>query len=358
MIRASIRAENLEFYGPEPEPDDTEMSSSDRAKALTWYGYNTDASMVREFYQDLLKAMDRQDDLKTLKRVPDVWLNRTGSYLSRLVMRGATLPESSLRFLEDRLTETLSHAEEEEQTKAKGTTNIQERIREKTSIFIGNLEGMIDDGLTEDWNMYDHLRLTNATPLIAREVVKRYTPVRDELVEAHETTDPQLLEGYGSYGNEGIAKLALFYNAIIEDAARYAETGKKMRMPRKKKALSVEKLLRGFKYSKSYADMRIASIDPTKIIGAQELWTFNWKNNLLTVFRALDRGGLSIRGSKIVNFDETSSVAKKIGRKTQERVDGVLSGGKVALRNLMNDISGTGGKPSRLNDSTILLRTL
>jgi hypothetical protein len=102
--------------------------------------------------------------------------------------------------------------------------------------------------------------------------------------------------------------------------------------------------------------LRLASIDPVKVLEAQELWTYNWKTKTLSVMKAIDRGGLMIKGTTIINYAPQNSFAKTIGRKTQETLDEVLTGGKVALRKIME-----GAKPiksTRINDSTVLLRVI
>jgi hypothetical protein len=105
--------------------------------------------------------------------------------------------------------------------------------------------------------------------------------------------------------------------------------------------------------------MKLASIPPEQIVGAQELWTYNTKYKILTLFKALDRGGLDVKGSSIIKYDETASKSKTVGRTEAAKtstIDTVLNGGKVALRNLMNTQKTDKPLAYRINENTILLR--
>jgi hypothetical protein len=76
------------------------------------------------------------------------------------------------------------------------------------------------------------------------------------------------------------------------------------------------------------------------------------------MYQASDAGGLSVKGSSIVNFSEEKSIQKKL-RKPEVTLPEVLSGGKVYLRNALGNIRAVESALSgRLNDDTILLRVV
>ena len=59
---------------------------------------------------------------------------------------------------------------------------------------------MIDDKvITPGWSLYDYLRSKEITPVIANKVVTHFQPIASELVEAIDTKDKDLLEGYRTY---------------------------------------------------------------------------------------------------------------------------------------------------------------
>ena len=145
---------------------------------------------------------------------------------------------------------------------------------------------------------------------------------------------------------------------IVEDAQKYGDVTKKLRAPRKPRAVSIDKKIKGLKFQKEDKKFKIASVNPERIIGASELWTFNTKYKTLTVFRAADRGGLQVKGTSIINYDEANSVTKRTGRKAEYFVERVLNGGKIVLRKLTEE-EGIGSETplaNRINENTILLK--
>ncbi len=106
--------------------------------------------------------------------------------------------------------------------------------------------------------------------------------------------------------------------------------------------------------------MKLTSVNPTSILGAQELWVFNTSNKVLTVFRARGPAGLDVNRTSITGYDVDTSVSKKIGRNTEKIIDRVLNGGKVVLRKLFDDEISSGfiKTSERLNTNTLLLKTV
>jgi hypothetical protein len=132
----------------------------------------------------------------------------------------------------------------------------------------------------------------------------------------------------------------------------------KTRKPRKRKVKSPDELVSKIKYCKDFAELKLVSVKPTDIIGAMQLWVYNTKNRKLGCYHAEDAGGLSVKGSTILNFNETKSVQKTL-RKPAEMLPEVLKGGKVFLRNVIESIRAVeSGLTGRLNDDIILLRTI
>ena len=133
---------------------------------------------------------------------------------------------------------------------------------------------------------------------------------------------------------------------------------KKVRKPRKPRAVSVEKKLKNLKYQKENNEFKIASINPEKIIGAQELWTFNTKYKIVTVLRALDRGGLQVKGTSIIGYDEATSMSKGTGRKPEVVLDKLQNGGKIVLKKLMGELKTDKALQYRINENTILMKVI
>ena len=132
----------------------------------------------------------------------------------------------------------------------------------------------------------------------------------------------------------------------------------KSRKPRQRKQKSPEQLVSKLKYLDKFEELKLESVSPKDIIGALQLWVYNTKSRKLGCYNAEDAGGLSVKGSTILNFNESKSTHKKL-RKPEVTVPQVLNGGKVYLRNALDEIKAVASPLNgRLNTDTILLRTI
>ena len=351
---------NQKYLGDEPTFKNS-YTESEYARALTWYNIMCTTAEAREYIETYFKNTGRTSDLKKFKTVPDTWVPMTAAWIARMIGRGVKVADNSKKFMENQFRNAIdNHSSEakEENTEIKPTNviSIQDRIREKANDIIGSVEELIDIG--EEFSLYDWLKANEIPATYAPRIAAYYAPVLNELIEASEWVNPQLKEGYRHFTKKELDKRILFFNNLIEDAERYADTTKKIRKPRKPRTVSNEKKLKNFKYQKEDATFKIASVNPEKVIGAQELWTFNTKYKTLTVFRALDRGGLQVKGTSIINYDENNSVTKRTGRKPEYYVDKVLNGGKVALRKLTDEMKNDAPLAYRINENTILLKVV
>jgi hypothetical protein len=87
------------------------------------------------------------------------------------------------------------------------------------------------------------------------------------------------------------------------------------------------------------------------------MWTYQVKYKKLTVFRAIDRGGLSFKGSKVTGFDPDTSLTKSVGKKGEQFVSKVLAASKTGLKKVMDECKSAPGKlAERLNEDTLILR--
>ena len=352
---------NLKYMGEEPNLKG-EINESQLGKALNWYNTMATIDECKEYTRDWLKANKRDREAKLISKIPDAYFPTTVGSLSRLISRGCVLPTTNLAFIESKLQEAFSRVVETDKPEVVvEKVSIQDRMRERALDIIGEIEGMIDDtdyGTKGDFNLYDHLKSNEVPAMYAARIVEKYTPWLGELIEALEGKDDQLKEAYGYMKKAQIKERILFFDRLIEDAEKYGNVAKKTRAPRKPRPVSVEKKLKSFKFQKENNEFKVASVNPEKVIGAQELWTFNTKYKTVTVFRALDRGGLQVKGTSIINYDEKTSLTKGTGRQTEKIVQTILNGGKITLRKLMDELKGNQSLQFRINENTILLKVV
>jgi hypothetical protein len=140
------------------------------------------------------------------------------------------------------------------------------------------------------------------------------------------------------------------------------EQQKTQRKPRQKRPQPKDKIISKLKYMKSFDQLKLVSVDPTKILDATELWVYNTKTRKLGKYVVDDPYNtgqkLSVKGTSISNFSETKSIQKTL-RKPEEQLKEFKESGKVALRKFMDNIKAVDIKLNgRLNDQTILLKVL
>jgi hypothetical protein len=348
---------NLKYLGDEPFFNKP-VTNEEYAKALTWYNYMSDTKEAREYLQTWLTAQGRKDDAKKLNRVPDAWIPTTVAYVCRMMSRGAELPASSKAFVLERIQFVLQKAtgSDTDHKPDKPTVSVQDRMRDRQSDIIGDIEALIDS--EEPFSLYDWLKSKEIPAAYCGAIVEHYAPWLGELIEAYEGGDPDLKEAYRHYTKPKLKERILFFNTLIEDAERYGNVTKKTRAPRKPRTVSVEKKLKHLKYQKESNEYKIASINPEKILGAQELWCFNTKYKIVTVFRAIDRGGLQINRSSITGYDEKNSQSKGCGRKPEIVLDKLQNGGKIVLKKLMSELKTDKPLQFRINENTILMKVM
>lgn len=362
--RSEVYMVNVKYMGEEPKFKPGPISDIDKSRAYGWYGTMCDTDDAREYLDTFLKSLNRLEDAKKVKRIPDSSFPLTCAWLARMASQGVKHSEKTMEFFNARVAEAIAlkaaAEEKKEDAPVKEKPNIQERIRDRVAELIGDFEEVLDKHLRGELKEFDAYEYCQKTGLPAQHAVKiasYYAPIYEELEEALEGKDSQLKEAYARCGKNWLKVRIGFLENMLEDLLKYGTNAKKLRVPRKKKPQSVEKKLKNFKYKKEDQEFKLASVPPENIVGAQELWTYNTKYKTLSVFRALDRGGLDVKGASIDKYDEKTSTTRRTGRQAEKIVQGVLGAGKVALRKTMDDLK-EAELQSRIGEHTVLLRVI
>jgi hypothetical protein len=351
---------NRKYMGDEPEFLGA-MTSGEYALALNWYNAMCDNGDARQYITDYLTKRNRKAEAKLLTKLDNCWVPTTVAWRCRLLDRGFEVPSEG-GFLEEKLAEALARVARAEEQPSEGSLapskrSIQDRIRERQSEIIGDIEELLDLDDNE-LSLYDWLKGKAIPATYCQAIVDYYAPILDELIQAYEGKDEQLKEAYRHMSRKQLKDRIMFFNKLIDDAQRYGNVTKKTRAPRKPRTISMDKKLKNLKYQKENNEFKIASINPEKIIGAQELWTFNTKYKIVTVFRAIDRGGLQVKGTSIINYDESTSLSKGTGRQAEIVLDKLQKSGKIVLRKLMEELKTDKPLQLRINENTVLLKVM
>jgi hypothetical protein len=333
-----------------------ELSQSQLTQALSWYAQNRDSKDAIKYASDYFKKKLKIPAPEGLKSQAS-----TFGFICRIVSMGGGLSGSNATWFNDTIDKLKQSTPVVKQT----TTNvvsIQDHIKRKASDCIGELEGQIDELITSEFkaNVSPYATMTGMEVKGAHTkfVIEHFKTRRAEYDDVLTTTDADVKEAYSNFTKPQLKKLIAYCDQVIVDGMKLAGEAIKTRKPRKRKAKSADQLVAKMNYAKDFAELKLVSIDPKTIIGASSLWVYNTKTRKLGVYHALDAVGLGIKGSTIQNFAESKSVSKKL-RKPNVTIPEVLKGGKVALRNVLNDIRAVESTlTGRINNDTILLRTV
>ena len=332
-------------------------------KALNWYSQNKDA-------KDALKWASEYLNKKLKLKISEVNIkNQTSSFgwICRIVNNVGILPKENTNWLGDEI-EKLKLVKEPviDNSSTKPVSiipSIQERIKDSASRIIGELDGFVDDfvlnGCKESSKTPRGMMVELKAKFVhTKAIVEHYKKVREEIAEALVGDDEQLTEGYSNFNKVELKRFEAFLSKLIDDALMLDDESKKNRSPRKRKAKSPDELIVNLKYCIEDEVTKIKSVDPKSIIGASALWVYNAKTRKLGCYFADDAGGLSIKGSTVVNYTESKSVQKKL-RKPEQFISEVIGGGKVFLKNVIDSIQTVQSPLSgRINADTVLIRII
>ena len=345
---------NRKYLGDEPE---RVSSRIDIINATNWYSMMCDKDDAREYITNWLTEQKRTDLAKRVKSIPDTWVPLHAAWQCRISSRHK-IETDSARLLTDIEFAISKGVKEEPAEKPKAVApSIQDRMREKLSDIIGDIEALVDSG--ESFSLYEWLKKEEVPAMYAAKIADYYRPVETEfrlaLIPAGQDG---LIDGYENWTKPQIRARAEFYSKLVSEAERYGDVTKKVRKPRKPRAVSMEKKLQHLRFLKESNEFKLASVSPEKIPGASELWLFNTKTKVFTVLRALDRSGLDVNRTTITKYDEKTSQSKKGGRKPEIVLDKIQNGGKIILRKVLDDLKLDSKIQDRLNEHVIILKVV
>jgi hypothetical protein len=348
------------FYGPEPTwNSDKEITSMELGNAYNWYNYFYDHKVAKKYVIDYLKSQKTgKEVLDRISTLSDEKFSTIG-WTCRIVNRGGNLSDASKEWMKSRLQSIIYDAKPKEQSKLPGV-NIQLRMAIQLDSYLAEFEDQLDkfiaNGYKTSFKPYDWLRSKDVKGPNAARISSFYKSKLEEIVEVLENPDDQLKEAYSHMSKPELKRLLEFYTTVITDCGQISHNSKISRKPRAKKRKTLNQIVSKIKYKTQDDTFKIKSIAPTEFIGAMILWIFNTKTRKLGVYHASNPDGLNIKGTTILNYDEKKSIGKTI-RKPEQILPNVTQGGKVILRNLMDDINSKETLLNgRINKDIVLLR--
>jgi hypothetical protein len=349
------------YAGTEPKFT-AEVSQIDLMKSLSWYAQNKDSKDAYKWACDFIKKKHKLDVSSVIKNQ-----SPTFGFVCRIVSNGGVLSTKDQVWLDGEI-ENLKHSLKNRKQPVVVdepkvvVPNIQDRIREKASECIGELEGQLDDLILSKFSTevspYAVMHTLEIKGVHTKHISDWFKTKRIEFDDVLHTTDAELKEGYSNFSKPQLKKLVAWCDQVILDCGKIAGEAVKSRKPRKRKTKTPEQLVAKVKVMDEHKEFKLKSVPAKDIIGAMQLWVFNTKNRKLGCYHAIDADGLSIKGSSIINFNESKSVQKTL-RKPEATLPEILKGGKVYLRSALDGIRAVeSGLTGRLNADIILVRVV
>jgi hypothetical protein len=338
-------------------------------RSFFYYNYFYNQKDFKKYVVEWMKNPEHKFtavDVKTFSRSPDRAIEMTACSLVKAHKQGMPFRGRHVEYIKESIVRAINSTAEEviEETVAEVpkayVPTIQDRMNEKTADTIGELEGHYDEFIKNpkySFKPYDYLVANNVPQSQLSKYEEVYQARFDELKLAFEKSNEQITEGYSHYKAVDFKRIMAFIDQILNDIIQYRGLKKATKKVRAPKSVSKEKVVGKLKFAKEDKVLRLISINPADIIGAQELWVYNTKTRKLGKYVADSlKGPLNVKGTGIIGFDEHRSVTKTL-RKPEEKLKEFAKATKIQLRKFLEDIKATESKLNgRINAETVLLR--
>ena len=307
-------------------------------------------------------------DVSAFMRSPDRAIPMTACGLVMAARQGMPMREKELTYLRDRLHEAINSDDIEPEAAADKAVavpvvrapTIQDRLNEKTAEHLAHFEGLYDDviaGTEVKPDAFNYLTANTVPQSQINKFVDLFNNRKSELAAAQAKEDEDLAEAYRHYKAADFKRHYTFLDAMLDALDQYRSVKKTQKKARVKRAPNKEKVVSKLKYLKEEKTLKLVSINPVDIVGAQELWVYNTKTRKLYKYIADTlTGPLGVKGTSITGYDEVKSVGKTL-RKPEEKLKEFSKSTKVQLRKFLEDIKATETQGNgRINAECVLLR--
>ena len=336
-------------------------------------------------------------DMAAVKAVPDSWIPMSVSGYCRSLTKGMptnhdgvaahieTLPgvastcmKDADVYVKEKLIEiiergaTIKHEKKvEEKKKDVPRLSIQQLLRDKAAEMAEEIDNFVDDfdykpATLKKFDPLKLLRKVEAKGNHAKAIKAFYEPEFaefDELLnppkrmnEAKKDDYEQLKEGYAHLKKAELKAAHALYSNILDACDAIVLESKANRTPRKKKAVSKDKIVAKVKYAKQDTATTSVSIKPIDCLDAAAIMIYNVKTRKLGIYYPDAHSSLSFKGTTLIGFDESKSVQKTM-RKPAEQVSKFKKVSKRSLQKEFDSVNSVETKMNgRFNEQTLILK--
>jgi hypothetical protein len=334
------------------------------SNALNWYR-NSPAKMYPKFIREYMDSQShsKEEIARAIRGPKKAYEFFAVAVYGRMVVRGVVLPKSS----EKKLKESVQYLLEKNPVKIEEASkvSVQDHIKEKANRLIFALEAEIDNyatalksGKKHLYDLVEWFKKNEVKAIQAEYIHKHFEPRLEQITSAIDGSDEDMKEAYSWLSKPSLRKYADFYGEIITLAKEQITVAKTNRKPRKKKEKTPAQLVTKMVYAKEFVELSIKSVNPEEIIGASRVVVYNIKKQTIAVYNSSElSSGLSVVGTKIINYDIKTSTTKKV-RDPKKSVQKFL-GGLRAINNAFSEIK-TKEKPvnGKVNQDCLIVQVI
>ena len=414
VVRKTKFADEM-YIGPEPEWDGSENWKVDqyyreRNRVIYYYRYFYNASDFKSWIVDWMETNEyKKKDIDMINFVPDYEIRSTTAGFAKAIRRGMpenhigipeylkpmegvtfdTIPDATeivkkdvTRLIELGSTLAVEKAAETKKTATKYRPSIQHLLHQKALEMSEEIDDFVNDydnskEMLVDFDPHTILLIAGAKPNHLNIIKKEYIPILDDLDELinppnlkkmderEQDMHEQLKECYANLSKSDIKNQHKMYLTIITACENMVLKAKASKAPRKKKAISKEKMISKFKYLDHHTDTKSISVHPSELIGANAAIVYNSKTRKVGIYYASNidptgmgrtGSGLSVKGTTIIGFDEAKSVQKTL-RKPIEQLPKLKKATKRSLPKEFDAINSVEIKLNgRFNDHSLIIK--
>lgn len=352
------------YLGSEPSWTDQQGSL---ISSFTWYNYFCNRKDAKAFILDYMKSVSRpKEEIAAISSLSDSDFDLQCAWLARMMCIGYIPDDRAKSYFADQYKGLIAKTKIEKPKKKVESTavviNIQDRINEKAQEEMGEIEGFIDDfvlgGCRSSGDVTNLMKSRQYSSVVAKRICDAFVKRAKEIEEVLEGDDDQLKEGYSNFTKPELKRFKELLDTIVGEANRLSVVNKPVRKKRKVKEKPASVVVAKMKYLKEFPELNLKSIPPEKIIGSFQVWTYNTKTKLLGVYNADNAKGLTVKGSTFQNFNEQTSIGKRL-RKPDVVLKDLVNAGKIRLKKILPELKTKESiLTGRMNSDTIIVRVL
>lgn len=349
------RSPDTKYVGEEPlwRSQPTENRFSELTRAFNWYNYFYGKKEAKDFVAAYLETHDRARDAKKIRSLSDSQIRLTPGWLCRMSLMGLQLGEHESIQLDNMIAEMLAIKDQpkaevvEEDPNAPAKLTIQDRLREKVSECLGELDGLFDEFITSgaklnaDYKPVSVMRSMNIAPQMISMIKDAWAKKLIEFETAVEGKDPDLSKAYDYMTKTQLKNCVKFCELVLNDCGSYVQIKKVERKPRKVKAVPPEKKAAKFKICADFPELKLKSLPAAQLVDKSEAWLYDTKKRKLIHLVADEYAKVfTVKNNAVVGFSPVETQQKTL-RKPAEQIKAITSVGKPAARKTFKDIKAT-----------------